>query len=76
MRDNIETTFKTRVMYITMDRTKGNPIALFGALPYGHRGCFWEMACNGPACVIGLQEGLYGRAEVSGLPAAGSEATT
>ena len=46
MRDNIEITFKTRVMYITMDRTRRNTIARYGALPYGYGGLFRERACN------------------------------
>jgi hypothetical protein len=76
MRDNIETTFKTRVMYITMERTRRNPIALNGALPYGYRVCFREMASNCPTRGVSLQKGLYGRTEVGCLPAASSEATT
>jgi hypothetical protein len=76
MRDNIETTFKTRVMYITMERTKTNPIALNRALPYGYRDCFREMASNCPSRGVSLQKRLYGGTEVGGLPAAGSEATT
>ena len=73
MRDNIETTFKTMVMYITMDRTKRNPIARFGALPYGYRGLFGEMARNHSSGPISLQSGLYSRAEVCCLPAASAE---
>lgn len=76
MRDNIETTFKTRVMYITMDRTKRNASALLGALPYGHRTFFGEMTCNSPATGVRLQRGLYSRAELSCLPTARTEAAT
>ena len=75
MRDNIETTFKMRVMYITMDRTRRNTIARYGALPYGYGDLFREMACNYPSCRISLQRRLYGLTEVSCLPAARSEAT-
>jgi hypothetical protein len=76
MRDNIETTFKTRVMYITMDRTRTNPIAPFEALPYGNQACFREMARNCPARGVSLQKRLYGGTEVGCLPAAGSKAAT
>lgn len=76
MRDNIETTFKTRVMYITMDRTKRNPIALYGALPHGYWGLFREMARHHSPGPISLQRGLYGRAEVCCLPAAGAKAAS
>ena len=76
MRDNIETTFKTRVMYITMDRTKRNPIALSGALPYGYRGLFGEMARHHSPGPISLQRGLNRRTEVCCLPAASAESAT
>ena len=76
MRDNIETTFKTRVMYITIDRTKRNPIALSGALPYGYRGLFGEMARHHSPGPISLQRGLNRRTEVCCLPAASAESAT
>jgi hypothetical protein len=73
MRDNIEITFKTRVMYITMDRTRRKPIALLRALPNGYWCFFGEMASHGPAGDISLQWRLYGLTEVSCLPASRSE---
>lgn len=76
MRDNIETTFKTRVMYITMDRTKRNPIALNRALPYGHRGLFGEMARNHSPGPISLQRWFNSGADVCCLPAPSTETAT
>lgn len=76
MRDNIETTFKTRVMNITIDRTRRNPIARFRALPYGYRGLFGEMARNHSPSPISQQRGLYSRTEVSGLPTTGTKAAS
>jgi hypothetical protein len=38
MREIIETTLITTVMYMTMERTAIDPIASKGAMTHGHRG--------------------------------------
>jgi hypothetical protein len=51
-------------MYITMDRTRTNPIALLRALPHGHSLFFREMTCDYPARAIWLQRRFNGLTDV------------
>ena len=76
MREIIETTLITTVMYMTMERTVIDPIASNGAITYGDSSRKGEMTRNRPPRLIKSKWGFLGCTQVSSQPATSPESTT